>query len=75
MLKILVFGIELMEDQGKIINKTKLGLETNLRDLGLSSMDMATLTVMLEDEYDIDIFEDGIVLTIGEIVKKLENNK
>ena len=73
--KVIDIVAEIIEDQTITIDKTKLGLETNLRDLGLVSMDMATLTVMIEDEFDIDIFEDGIVLTIGEIVEILENNK
>lgn len=47
--------------------------EDNLRDdLGLTSFDLAELTVKLEDEFDIDIFEDGLVNTIGEIYSKLE---
>lgn len=45
----------------------------NLRnDLGLTSFDLAELTVRIEDEFDIDIFEDGLVNTIGEIFAKLE---
>lgn len=45
----------------------------NLRnDLGLTSFDLAELTVKIEDEFDIDIFEDGLVNTIGEIYAKLE---
>lgn len=45
----------------------------NLRsDLGLTSFDLAELTVRVEDEFDIDIFEDGLVNTVGEILKKLE---
>lgn len=45
----------------------------NLRnDLGLSSFDLAELTVRIEDEFDIDIFEDGLVNTIGEVYAKLE---
>ncbi len=48
-----------------------LSPEMNLRDdLGLSSFDLAELTVKIEDEYDIDIFEDGLVNTIGEILSK-----
>lgn len=42
-------------------------------DLGLTSFDLAELTVKLEDEFDIDIFEDGLVSTVGEIIAKLEN--
>lgn len=46
--------------------------ELRLReDLGLTSFDLAELTVNIEDEFDIDIFEDGLVNTIGEIYTKL----
>ena len=44
-------------------------------DLGLDSLDLAELTVRIESEYDIDIFEDGIVSTVGEIFQKLNLNK
>lgn len=44
-----------------------------LRDeIGFSSFDLAELTVRIEDEFDIDIFEDGLVATIGEIYSKLK---
>lgn len=47
--------------------------EMKLReDLSLSSFDLAELTVKIEDEFDIDIFEDGLVSTVGEIFAKLE---
>jgi len=46
--------------------------ETRLReDLSLTSFDLAELTVKIEDEFDIDIFEDGLVSSIGEIYTKL----
>lgn len=45
----------------------------NLREnLGFTSFDLAELTVRIEDEYGIDIFEDGLVNTIGEIYAKLQ---
>ncbi len=45
----------------------------NLRtDLGLTSFDLAELTVHIEDEFDIDIFEDGLVNTVGEVYAKLK---
>ena len=40
-------------------------------DLGLTSFDLAELTVRIEDEFDIDIIEDGLVNTVGEIYAKL----
>ena len=45
----------------------------NLRDdLELTSFDLAELTVKIEDEFDVDIFEDGLVSTVGEIFVKLK---
>lgn len=41
-------------------------------DLDFTSFDLAELTVRVEDEFDIDIFEDGLITTIGEIYAKLE---
>lgn len=50
-----------------------ISVETKLReDLNLTSFDLAELTVKIEDEFDIDIFEDGLVSTVGEIFAKLE---
>ena len=50
----------------------ELHAEDKLRDdLGLTSFDLAELTVNIEDEFDIDIFEDGLVNTVGEIYAKL----
>lgn len=47
--------------------------ETQLRnDLGLDSLNLAQLTVMIEDEYNVDIFEEGNVETIGEILAKIK---
>lgn len=60
--------------ESKDLNKqNSLSEQLSLRDdLGLSSFDLAELTVKLEDEFDIDIFEDGLVNTIGEIYAKLK---
>ena len=53
---------------------TSITPEMQLRnDIGFDSLDLAELTVRIEAEYDIDIFEDGIVNTVGEILKKLES--
>ena len=62
---------EIIEDNGEILT-IEVTKETQLRDLGLSSFDLATLTVEIEDHFDVDIFEDGIVSTIGEIIEVLE---
>lgn len=41
-------------------------------DLGLDSFDLAELTVIIEEEFDIDIFEDGLVENISEITNKID---
>lgn len=51
----------------------EINIKDNLRnDLGFDSFDLAELTVRLEDLYDIDIFEDGLVNTVEEILIKLK---
>lgn len=56
----------------EMIPVVELQPELRLReDLGLTSFDLAELTVNIEDEFDIDIFEDGLVNTVGEIYTKL----
>lgn len=46
--------------------------EMHLRnDIGLDSLDLAELTVRIEAEFDVDIFENGIVSTVAEIFDKL----
>ncbi len=53
---------------------TSITPQMHLRnDIGFDSLDLAELTVRIEAEYDIDIFEDGIVNTVGEILKKMES--
>lgn len=43
-----------------------------LRDeIGFTSFDLAELTVRVEDVFGIDIFEDGLVETIGQVYSKL----
>ena len=51
----------------------ELSVDMDIRkDLGLDSFALAELTVRLESEFNIDIFEDGLVFTIGEIIDKLK---
>lgn len=41
------------------------------KDLDFDSLMLAELTVRIEDEFDIDVFRDGPVDTLLEILKKL----
>jgi acyl carrier protein len=42
-------------------------------DLGLDSLKLAQLTVLIEDEFGVDIFDTGNVETIGEILTKIKD--
>ena len=61
-----------LQNRGKRTLKT-VSENSSLRDdLGLYSLDLAELTVRIEAEYDVDIFEDGVVTTVGEILAKIQ---
>ena len=50
----------------------EIKIDTHLRnDLGLDSLALAELAVRIEDIFDIDVFEDGLISTVGEIMDKL----
>ena len=51
---------------------TEISKSSTLRDdFGMDSLDLADLTVRIEAEYDVDIFENGVVETVGDILKKI----
>ena len=53
-----------------------LNENTSLRkDLGFDSLKLAELTVRIEDQFDVDIFANGIVDTASEILSVANNGK
>lgn len=60
-----------LSNRGKT-NVASISREQNLRsDIGLDSMDLAELTVRIEMEFDVDVFADGLITTVGEILDKI----
>ena len=45
------------------------------RDLEMDSIMMAEMSVRLEDEFGIDVFENGLLFSIEEILEKVTNQK
>jgi acyl carrier protein len=46
--------------------------EMHLRnDIGMDSLDLAHLTVLIEDEYGVDIFEESNINTISDVLNKI----
>ncbi len=49
-------------------------LDSTLRlreDLELDSIMLAELTVRIEDEFNVDVFEKGMIFTIGNLMEKI----
>jgi acyl carrier protein len=62
-----------LSNRSKTTIKT-LSPDIDLRnDLGFDSLDLAELTVRIEAEFDLDIFEDGLITNVDEIFKKLKS--
>lgn len=40
-------------------------------DIGLNSFDLAELTVKIEDATGVDVFEDGVIDTVGQLYQRL----
>ena len=44
-------------------------------DLDFASLDLAELTVRIEERFGVDVFADGLVQTVGEIQDKIAKAK
>ena len=52
-----------------------INASTRLReDIEFDSFDLAELTVNVEEQFGVDVFEDGLISTVGELCKKLEKD-
>lgn len=70
--KLLEILNEMREEAGQE-KLVKFSVSMHLQnDLGMDSFMLAELTVRLEAEFGIDIFEEGIVQTLGEVLAELE---
>jgi acyl carrier protein len=66
-----IINYVLINNELNVINK----IDEKLRfkeDLELDSIMLAELTVRIEDEFNIDIFENGMVFTIGDVTALLK---
>jgi acyl carrier protein len=62
---------ELLMESGKKI-PASFGSDTRVReDLGLNSLELAILTVRIESVYQVDVFEQGLVATLGGVAERI----
>jgi acyl carrier protein len=65
--------INLIRDNKNFEKLSNLEGEQNLMtDLGFDSLDLAELTVRCEKEFGVDIFADGIITTVAEILNQID---
>lgn len=67
--------ITIIEEVSKELDLTlgHIQMESNLRDdLGFDSFGLAFLTVKIEDEFGVDIFENAFPKSVGDIVTILK---
>jgi acyl carrier protein len=63
---------KVLEKKGK---QPLIELDENLslrNDLGFDSLDLAELTVRIEDETGVDIFEHGVIDKISEVLERVK---
>ena len=70
-LKSIINDILEEKDNASTINSINDSMSLT-NDLGLDSLDLAEMTVRLEDKYGIDVFEEDVVDEIGEVLEKLD---
>jgi acyl carrier protein len=62
---------EVLENNGLDVVETINDVDSLRDDLGFDSLMLAELTVEIESEYDVDIFDDGLITQISQIRNKL----
>jgi len=63
----------LIIENGIEVSTEEINDSTSLmNDLGLDSFNLAQLTVEIESEFGVDIFENGVISSVGDIFKQLK---
>lgn len=66
-----IFNMILINNGNEKLEKLDESISLRL-DLGFDSLNLAELTVRIEDEFGVDIFEDEIIDTIKEVIEKIK---
>ena len=55
---------------------TSISPSTRLReDLGFTSLDLAELTVRIEEKFGVDVFANGLVASVGEVMDRIARER
>ena len=67
-----IINTVLENNQREPIQTIDIGMSLR-NDIGFDSLDLAELTVRIEAEFGVDVFEDSIVDTVSEIIQKIDS--
>ena len=68
----LIEVIKIVMENSSLDTSIEINRDSNLReDLKLDSLALAELAVRIEEIYNVDVFEDGLVSTVLEIEEKI----
>ena len=71
--KIIGLILNIMKENNIKISNVQINESTLLtNDLGLDSFNLAQLTVEIESEFGIDIFENEVISSVGDILKQIK---
>ena len=62
----------IIENEIEVSNEEINDSTSLTNDLGLDSFNLAQLTVEIESEFGVDIFENGVISTVGDIFNQLK---
>jgi acyl carrier protein len=71
--KVIEIILNLLKENSIEINSHEINESTSLtNDLRLDSFNLAQLTVEIESEFGVDIFENGVISNVGDILKQIK---
>ncbi len=71
--KVIEIILNLLNENNIEITNQEINETTSLtNDLRLDSFNLAQLTVEIESEFGVDIFENGVISNVGDILKQLK---
>lgn len=72
--------MDVLKELNAIVNENKgeevaISMETTFEELGFDSLDKVDLMMQIEEKFDIQLGDDIIVTTVGDLVSKITELK
>lgn len=71
--KVIEIILNILKENDIEVRVEEINDSTSLtNDLGLDSFNLAQLTVEIESEFGVDVFENGVISNVGDILSQLK---